>query len=369
MNSISIPLVDLRVQMEALRPELDAAWADALARSDFILGAALDTFEREFAAYCECPCAIGVASGLDALKLILRALEIGPGDEVIVPANTFIATALAVSAVGATPVLADCEDRTYGMDPDAAIAAITPRTRAFLPVHLYGHPARMQPLLDAAGRHGLEVVEDAAQAHGARLTGRRCGSLGRAAAFSFYPAKNLGALGDGGAVTTRDPDLAARIASLRNYGSTVKYHHAERGENSRLDTLQAAILSVKLRRLDEGNRQRRSLAARYTEGLRDLPGLVLPFTEANSEPVYHQYVIRSARRDEVLRALLAAGIGCGIHYPIPIHLQPAYADAGWKRGQFPVAERCADEALSLPMYPELTEKQVDQVIRAVRQAV
>lgn len=368
MKEEPVPQMNLGAQFESLREELEPRLLEAMRRGDFILGSALADFEREFARYCGCRFAVGVASGLDALKLILRALGLGPGDEAILPANSFIATALAVTAVGARPVLADCEPAHFGLDPERAAASVTPRTRAILPVHLYGHPADMDALGSLARRHGIEVVEDAAQAHGARHRGRRCGSFGRAAAFSFYPAKNLGAFGDGGAVTTQDAALAARVAALRNYGSTEKYRHEEAGENSRLDALQAVVLSAKLRRLDAWNARRRAIAARYSEALAGVGDLVLPAPAPATEPVWHQYVVRTGRRDALLAALRARGVGCGIHYPIPIHLQPAYAGAGWAEGDFPVAERCSREVLSLPMYPELDDAQVDRVARAVREA-
>lgn len=365
-HDIRIPLVDLRAQYAALRDEAGRAMGAVLERTDFILGADVAAFEREFAAFCGCPRAVGVASGLDALKLILRALEIGSGDEVITAANSFIATALAVSAVGATPVLVDCDPITFNLDPGLVETAVTGRTRAMLPVHLYGQPAEMDPILGLAARRGYDVIEDAAQAHGALYRGRRCGSIGRAAAFSFYPGKNLGAYGDGGAVTTREDALAGRIATLRNYGSSVKYRHEELGENSRLDTLQAAVLRVKLARLDAWNAARRRVAGLYAEALAGVGDLVLPTAPAHVEPVWHLYVVRTARRDALLRHLQDAGIGALVHYPTPIHLQPAYANAGWRRGQFPVAERAAGEILTLPIYPELTEAQVSEVAGAIR---
>ncbi|MCX7819357.1 MAG: DegT/DnrJ/EryC1/StrS family aminotransferase, partial [Kiritimatiellae bacterium] len=318
-------------------------------------------------AYCETDRAIGVASGLDALKLALRALEIGPGDEVITVANSFVATALAVSAVGARPVLVDCEPEGFTINVAEIEGAITSRTRAILPVHLYGHPAEMDAIRSIAARHGLEVVEDAAQAHGARYRGRRCGSLGRIAAFSFYPGKNLGAYGDGGAVTTNDAALADRVATLRNYGSRVKYRHEVLGENSRLDTLQAAVLNAKLPHLDRWNAARRRIAAHYRDLLAGVGDLRLPVARSEVEHVWHLYVVRTSRRDALLEFLRARGIGALIHYPIPIHLQPAYRGYGWRVGQFPIAEQLAREVLSLPIYPEMTEPQVEAVTAAVRE--
>lgn len=366
MASPAIPLVDLVAQFETIQSEVEARIADVMRRGDFILGTEVAAFEREFATFCGCPRAVGVASGLDALKLILRAMDIGPGDEVVTAANSFIATALAVSAVGATPVLVDCDPVTFNIDAGLVEAAATGRTRAILPVHLYGQPAEMDPILELAARRGCDVVEDAAQAHGACYRGRRCGSIGRAAAFSFYPGKNLGAYGDGGAVTTREDALAGRIATLRNYGSSVKYRHEELGENSRLDTLQAAVLRVKLARLDAWNAARRRIAALYAAALAGVGDLVLPSAPAHVEPVWHLYVVRTSRRDALLRHLQDAGIGALVHYPTPIHLQPAYAKAGWRRGRFPVAEQTAGEILSLPIYPELTDAQVNKVAGAIR---
>ena len=384
MNDDRISLVDLAAQFEALRGEIEPCVAEIMARGDFILGRAVAEFESEFATFCECRRAVGMASGLDALKLAMRALDIGAGDEVITVANSFIATALAVSAVGAVPVLVDCDPATYTMDVRQVEAAVTPRTRAILPVHLYGQPADMDPILDLARRRGLDVIEDACQAHGAKYRGRRCGSIGRVAAFSFYPGKNLGAYGDGGAATTNDGSLADRMATLRNYGSSVKYVHDELGENSRLDTIQAAVLRVKLAHLEAWNERRRRIAAAYAEGLSGIGDIVLPFVPAHVEPVWHLYVVRTARRDALLEHLRARGIGALIHYPIPIHLQPAYRSRGprtedrdprsevrgvprWHKGQFPVAERLSGEVLSLPIYPEMTEAQIERVGDAVRE--
>jgi len=366
MNVEFIPLVDLSAQFKTIRAEIEPRVAEVMASGDFILGKAVGEFETEFARYCGCRRSVGLASGLDALRLILRALAIGPGDEVITVANSFIATALAISSVGATPVLVDCDPATYMIDVRQASAAVTVRTRAILPVHLYGQPAEMDPLLDLARRRGLEVIEDAAQAHGAKYRGRVCGSLGRAAAFSFYPGKNLGAYGDGGAVTTNDPELADRIATLRNYGSRVKYCHEELGENSRLDTIQAAILSVKLRHLDAWTVRRREIAAIYSRALAGVGDLVLPAVPAHVDPVWHLYVIQTSRRDALLARLQERGIGALIHYPVPIHLQPAYAGEGWRPGAFPVAEALSTQVLSLPLYPEMTEEQIAFVTEQIR---
>ncbi len=361
-----VPFLDLQAQYRPLREDIQAALQRVLDRSDFILGEEVSAFEREFATFCECPHAVGVASGLDAIRLALRVLDIGPGDEVITAANSFIASALGITAVGAQPVLVDVDPATYNMDPAAVEAAITPQTKAILPVHLYGQMAAMPEILDIANRRGLSVIEDAAQAHGARLRGVRAGATGTLAAFSFYPGKNLGAYGDGGAVTTRDAALNARLRKLRNYGSVVKYRHEELGENSRLDTLQAAVLRVKLRRLDAGNARRREIAARYTAGLAGVGDVIPPFVAPHSEPVFHLYVIQTARRNELMAYLEEQGIGTIVHYPTPIHLQPAYAALRRGSGSFPVTESLSGRVLSLPMYPELADAQIEEVVGAVR---
>lgn len=356
-----IPFLDLKNQSAELRNEIQFAMNQVLADCNFILGKPVADFEKAFAAYCDSKYSIGVASGLDALKLILRALEIGPGDEVITVSHTFIATALAASAVGATPVLVEVDPQTYTMDAAAFEAAITKRTKAVIPVHLYGQTADMTPILEIARRHGIKVIEDACQAHGARCGGRVAGSLGDAAAFSFYPGKNLGAYGDGGAVTTSDPVLAERIRTLRNYGSAKKYYHDELGENSRLDTVQAAVLGVKLKYLNAGNAARRAAAAIYTEQLKEAGDMITPQVRGNSEHVFHLYVIQTARRDELQRYLLEQGVECLIHYPVPVHLQKAYAAQGWKAGEFPLTEKLADRILSLPIFPGITEEQIEYV--------
>ncbi len=305
-------------------------------------------------------------SGTSALELALRAFDIGPGDEVITAANTFIATALAVSYVGAKPVLVDADPQTHTLDVACVRDAITPRTRAIIPVHLYGHPADMDPLLALARENSLIVIEDACQAHGARYKGQRVGSLGHAAAFSFYPAKNLGAYGDAGAVVTNDPKIDEKLRMLRNYGSREKYVHDMQGFNRRLDTLQAAVLRVKLKYLDQWNEARRAHAARYAELLAD-SGVAAPQAADYAEPIWHLYVIRSQARDALRKHLTQRGIATGIHYPIPIHEQAAYADLGYKRGTFPVTERASDEILSLPMYAELTDAQIGQVAQAIKE--
>jgi dTDP-4-amino-4,6-dideoxygalactose transaminase len=359
-----IPFVDLAAQYAAIREDIDRAITRVLSRTDFILGQDVGLFESEFAAFCETEHAVGVDSGTSALELALMAYEIGPGDEVITVANTFIATTLAISYAGATPVLVDIDPRTYMMDPTLLERAITPRTRAIMPVHLYGHPVDMDPVLNLAQRHNLVVIEDASQAHGARYKGKRVGSLGHAAAFSLYPGKNLGAYGDAGIVVTNDAKTAETLRLLRNYGSTKKYHHILRGYNRRLDTLQAAILRVKLQRIDAWNAARRQHAEQYSHLLSDSPA-VLPAAADYAEPVYHLYVIRVDDRDDLQAHLQAKGVSTVIHYPIPIHLQPAYRDLGYERGAFPITEAYADQILSLPMYAELTSDAIRYVTDAV----
>lgn len=363
-EQLRVPLLDLEAQYASLRAEIDESISRVLRSSDFILGGELDAFEDEFAEFCEAKYCVGVDSGLSALELTLRALGIGPGDEVITAANTFIATALAVSNAGARPVLVDVDPETSNIDPDAVREVITERTRAIIPVHLYGRPVEMDRISEIAARYGLLVVEDACQAHGARYKGKRVGSFGSAAAFSFYPGKNLGAYGDGGAVVTSDSAIAERLRRMRNYGQKKKYVHVEKGFNRRLDTLQAAILRVKLRHLDEWNAMRGQHARHYAVLLRDTP-LVLPRQGQDEEPVWHLYVVRSPHRDALKGHMESMGVTTGLHYPTPIHLQPAYSDAGYRRGDFPVCERLAREILSLPMHPELTPKMLLRVAEAV----
>jgi len=359
-----IPFLDLGTINTSHREGLEAAFRRVLDSGWYIMGKELKAFETEFAAYCGTRHCIGVGNGLEALHLILRAYGIGTGDEVLVPANTYVATWLAVSYTGATPVPVEPNGTTYNMDPSLIEAAVTARTRAILAVHLYGQPADMEPITEIAQRRGLKVIEDAAQAHGARYRGRRAGALGDAAGFSFYPGKNLGALGDGGAVTTDDDLLADQIRVLRNYGSRVKYHNEIKGYNSRLDELQAAFLRVKLQHLDEENQQRARLAARYTELLGD-SGLLLPLVPDWAEPAWHLYVIRSSVRDRLQKYLQENGIGTMIHYPIPPHLQPAYAELGLTAGSLPLTETIHREVLSLPMGPHLDDAAVDTVAAAM----
>jgi dTDP-3-amino-3,4,6-trideoxy-alpha-D-glucose transaminase len=360
----TVPFLDLRALHAELREDLDAAALRVLHSERVLLGPELDAFEQEWAAAVGAGSAVGVASGLEALSLGLRALGVGPGDEVVVPAHTFIATWLAVVHVGATPVPVDAAPVTGEWEPDAVAAAITARTRVLMPVHLYGHPVDLDPLLALAGRHGLAVLDDAAQAHGARYRGRPVGGLTHLTAWSFYPGKNLGALGDGGALTTSDPDLDRRLRSLRNYGSTEKYVHDEIGWNSRLDEIQAALLSVKLRRLDEFNARRTRVAARYTETLGG-QDLVLPRAVDWGRSAWHLYVVRTPHRDALRAHLSAHGVETGVHYPVPPHRQPAFAGTALARLALPGAEQLAGEVLSLPMGPHLTPAEQDRTIDAV----
>jgi dTDP-4-amino-4,6-dideoxygalactose transaminase len=353
-----IPFLDLQRINAGFEPALSHAVARVLASGRYVLGPEVEAFEAEFAAYCGARHCIGVANGLDALHLILRACEIGVGHEVIVPSHTFVATWLAVTQIGAVPVPVEPDDDGFLIDPARVEAAITPRTRAIVAVHLYGHCADMQPLRAIAQRHGLRLIEDAAQAHGARDHGRRAGALGDAAAFSFYPGKNLGALGDGGAVTCDDDALAQRLRRLRNYGSVEKYRHECAGVNSRLDEIQAAVLRVKLARLDADNAQRRALAGVYAEELRGSSLAPWP-VRPDSEPVWHLMVVRHAARDALLRALAAKGIECGVHYPVACHRQRAYAGARWPA--LPHAEQLAARLLSLPIGPHLSVADVRAV--------
>ncbi len=361
-----IPFLDLKRVNAAHIDAIQAAIARVLDSGWYILGAEVTAFEQEFAQYCEVPHCISVANGLDALHLILRVYDIGEGDEVLVPSNTFIATWLAVSQCGAKPVPVEPDASTYNMDPARIAAALTPRTKAIIPVHLYGQPADMSPILDVARCHGLRVIEDAAQAHGARYAGRRTGGLGHAAAFSFYPGKNLGALGDGGAITTHDAVLADQLRTLRNYGSKRKYHHEVAGVNSRLDEIQAAVLRAKLPALDTENATRQHLAQRYLERLHDLP-LGLPAIVAAAESVWHLMVVRSAQRERLQAAFDQAGIGHMVHYPVACHRQKAYADTVWPA--LPIAKQLAAEVLSLPMAPYMTLYEVDRVCDVIHETL
>ncbi|MFZ6026538.1 MAG: DegT/DnrJ/EryC1/StrS family aminotransferase [Chloroflexota bacterium] len=359
-----LPFLDLQQQTQQLRGEIEAAIAGVLDRGMFILGDEVRAFENEFAAACGVGHAAGVASGTDALQLALRALGVGPGDEVITVSHTAVATVAAIELVGARPVFVDIDRQRYTLAPEGLPAAYTPHTRAIIPVHLYGCPADLDPILHFARRHALWIVEDCAQAHGAQYHGRPIGSWGHAAAFSFYPTKNLGALGDGGAVVTNDPALADRIRLLRRHGWQPRYISQEKGMNSCLDELQAAILRVKLRHLSQWNAQRRRLARRYTHYLCD-DNLNLPVEPDGCRHVYHQYVIRHDRRDALRDFLEAQGIGTLVHYPVPVHLQPAYRSLGYREGSLPVSEAAARQVLSLPIYPGLHAANVQRVCRAI----
>jgi dTDP-4-amino-4,6-dideoxygalactose transaminase len=363
-----VPFVDLTAQYAGLRDELERDCARALAQGDYVLGADVAAFEQEFARYCGVRHGVGVDSGTSAIELALRAFDVGPGHEVITAANTFVGTTFAIAHTGARPVLVDVDPRTHTIDPAAVSFAITPRTRAIVPVHLYGQCAAMTDIVELARKAGLAVVEDACQAHGSRYRGRHAGSLGDAAAFSFYPAKNLGAAGDGGIVVTDDMDVAEQVRVLRNYGQRVKYRSECLGHNHRLDTLQASILRVKLRHLDGWNRARRTHAASYHHALDQLP-LVRPEPAPDREHVWHVYGVRVPRREAVRAHLARRGIETGIHYPVPAHLQPAHRALGYREGDFPVTELYAEQILSLPMYPELPAEAIRRVAAALGEAI
>ncbi|HJQ34104.1 MAG TPA: DegT/DnrJ/EryC1/StrS family aminotransferase [Pyrinomonadaceae bacterium] len=365
---MTVPFVDLQAQYRAIRAEVDEAIRRVLDSSAFILGREVEAFERAFADYVGARECVGVSNGTAAIQLALQACGVGAGDEVIVPANTFFATAEAVSTAGATPVFVDCDPVTYNIDAGKLDAAITPRTSAVIPVHLYGQPADLDAVFEVAERHGLIVIEDAAQAHGARYKGRRVGARGRAGCFSFYPGKNLGAYGEGGAVVTDDAEVARRVRMLRDHGSEQKYRHELIGYNFRLEGIQGAVLGVKLNYLDGWNAARRAHAARYREllaPLEDAGALTLPRESVDAEHVYHLFVVQTDARDALQRYLSSAGVQTGIHYPVPVHLQPAYAPLEHKEGDFPNAESQSRRVLSLPMFAELTEYQIKYVADAV----
>lgn len=365
---MTVPFLDLKAGYLGLKDELDAAYTRVMNSGWYVLGDEVEAFEAEFATYCGTAHCVGVANGLDALMLVLRAWDIGSGDEVIVPSNTYIATWLAVTYVGAKPVPVEPDVCTYNLDPRLIEAAITPRTKAILPVHLYGQPADMDPINAIARKHGLKVLEDSAQAHGARYRGRRAGALGDASGFSFYPGKNLGAFGDGGAVTTNDAKLADRLRVLRNYGSRVKYHNEVQGVNSRLDPLQAAFLRVKLQYLDEWNSRRGEIAQAYLNQLQNV-SLILPTVPDWADPVWHLFVVRSEDRQNLQDHMQTSGVATMSHYPIPPHCQPAYTELGLTRGDLPIAEALHNEVLSLPIGPHLTVEQLNMVTAAVQKMV
>lgn len=366
---MNVPFLDLKLQHQPLRAEIEAAIREVLDTCAFAGGPFVARLEDEFAKFCGAPHSIGVGNGTDALWFALLALGVGPGDEVITVPSTFMATAEAITYTGATPVFVDIDEGTYTMDPTLLERAVTPRTKAIVPVHLMGQCADMDPILEFAARRGLAVVEDACQAHGAEYKGRKAGTLGHAGAFSFYPGKNLGAIGEAGAIITKDPVLAERMKVLRDHGQIRKYHHTQVGWNGRMDGIQAAALSIKLRRLADWNDQRRAHAAHYRRLLSDLDAIILPAEAGYGRHVYHLFAIRVPRRDEVLAELGRRGVSCGIHYPIPVHLQAAYSSLKLGPGSFPISERCAEEFLSLPMFPELTQAQVEYVATNLREVV
>ena len=365
-----VPLVDLAAQHAAVSKEVAEGWDQVLARTAFIGGPQVVLFESEYSDFIGADHCVATANGTDAIEIALRALGVGPGDECVLPANTFVATAEAVARIGAVPVLVDCvDDGTYLINTAAVEAAVTERTKAIIPVHLYGQAAAVEDLIPLAQRAGVWIVEDAAQSQGARRNGIRAGGLGDAAATSFYPGKNLGAYGDAGAALTGSAEAAAKMRMIRDHGSPRKYEHEVFGFNSRMDTLQAVVLSAKLRRLDAWNAARRQAAAKYEAMLSGQDGIILPRTLGGNEHVWHLYVVRVPDRDRVLKELQEAGIGAGIHYPIPVHLTRAFADLGYQEGAFPVAEAAAGEILSLPIFAEITESQQEQVVAALLAAL
>jgi dTDP-4-amino-4,6-dideoxygalactose transaminase len=364
-----VPFLDLKSHHAPMLDEINRAIQEVIDCSAFAGGPFVADFEQDFAAYCRVPYALGVGSGTEALWLSLLACDIGPGDEVITVPSTFMATAEAITYSGARPVFVDVDERTYTMNPEALQNALTTRTKAIIPVHLFGQPADMDPIVEFARKHGLYVIEDACQAHGAEYKGRRVGALGDTACFSFYPGKNLGAFGEAGAVVTGSEDLQQKIKILRDHGQVRKYFHNKVGWNCRMDGIQGAVLRIKLRYLEAGNQGRRAHAAHYDAALGEVNGVVTPLNASYASHVYHVYAIRVNQRDEVMKCLCDQGIATGIHYPVPVHLQEAYRSLGYDRGAFPIAERCAAEFVSLPMYPELTEAQLEIVIEGVKEAV
>ncbi len=363
---MKVPFLDLKSHHAPLRAELNRAIAEVIDSSAFAGGPFVAKFEGEFAAFCETRHAVGLGNGTDALWLALLALGVGPGDEVITVPSTFMATAEAITYCGARPVFVDIDERTYTMDPEGLAGAVTSKTKAIIPVHLFGQPADLDPILKFARERGLPVIEDAAQAHDAEYKGRKAGSIADVGCFSFYPGKNLGALGEAGAVVTNDAELAEKIRVLRDHGQSRKYHHTMVGWNCRMDGIQGAALSVKLRHLSKGNERRRQIAAQYTEAFRDCD-VVTPWEADYAKHVFHIYALRFAERDAALQSLESAGVTCGIHYPIPVHLQEAYRHLGYRRGAFEISEKTSAEFLSLPMFPELTDAQIAHVIEAVQE--
>lgn len=363
---MKVPFLDLKIQYESIREEIAVAMQDVLDHTAFAGGPFVERFEKEFAAFCQCRSVIGVGNGTDALWIALLMLGVGPGDEVITVPNTFIATAEAITFAGAKPVFVDIDETTYTMDPSRLASAITPRTKAIIPVHLYGQTADMDPIMEIARSRGLTVIEDACQAHGAEYKGRRAGSIGDAGCFSFYPGKNLGAYGEAGAITTNDEKLAEKMRMFRDHGQAKKYYHSMVGWNGRMDGLQGAILSVKLRCLEQWNRGRRENAARYGELLKNTSGVILPVESDYARHVYHIYCVRVSNRDEMIKILAEKNIFCGIHYPVPLHLQDAYKSLGYAKGDFPICEKYAEQIVSLPMFAELTDEQINFVSDGVK---
>jgi len=363
---MKVPFLDLKSQYQSISEEIDTALRHVISATAFSGGPFVERFEEQFASFCQSKYAIGVGSGTEALWLALLALGIGRGDEVITVPNTFIATVEAISLCGATPVFVDVDEQSYTMNPDLLEEAITERTKAVLPVHLYGQTADLAPIMEIARKHGLYVIEDACQAHGARYRGRRAGSIGDAGCFSFYPGKNLGAYGEAGGVVTDNPELTSKIRMLRDHGQSRKYCHEVIGVNSRMDGLQGVVLGVKLRHLPSWNAERRRIAEIYREQLSGVDGVILPTEMDYAQHIYHIYAVRVRNRDAFMASLTENGIGCGIHYPVPVHLQQAYNFMGMKKGKFPVAEKCADEVVSLPMFPELTKEQIEYVVYWVK---
>jgi dTDP-4-amino-4,6-dideoxygalactose transaminase len=366
---MSVPFLNLKAQHQALKAEILAAVSEVLDSTAFAGGPYVAKFEEEFAAYCTTRYAVGVGNGTDALWFALLALGVGAGDEVITVANTFIATAEAITYCGAKPVFVDIEETTYNMDPALLERAVTPRTKAIIPVHLYGQMADMDPIIEIARKHKIAVVEDASQAHGAEYKGKRAGTIGDVGCFSFYPGKNLGACGEGGACVTNDADLRAKIAMFREHGQAKKYYHSVVGWNGRLDGIQGAILSIKLKHLEKWTEARRAHARAYTQAFANVHGILTPKEASYARHVYHLYVLRVRNRDRVLKNLADKGINCAIHYPLPLHLQDAYKGLGLGPGSFPVSERCAEEIISAPMFPELTEGDIKAVVAGFAQEV
>jgi len=366
---MQVPFLDLKSHHSDIRDEINAAISEVIDASAFAGGPFVERFEEEFAKFCKVPYSLGVGNGTDALWFALLALGVGPGDEVITTPMTFMATAEAISFCGARPVFVDVDNETYTMDATKLERAITPKTKAIIPVHLYGQPADMDPILAIAKQHSLPVIEDACQAHGAEYKGKMAGSMGQIGCFSFYPGKNLGAMGEAGGIVTSDEHLQRKMQVLRDHGQAKKYHHTMIGWNGRMDGIQGAVLRVKLKRLSNGNEARRANAQHYNKLLVNMKSVILPKEAKDRKHVYHVYAVRVSQRDQVMKRLADRGIGCGVHYPVPVHLQPAYQFLGHKVGDFPVTERCASEFLSLPMYPELTRAQIDQVVHVLEDAL